>query len=71
MQELFEEFNRSRETDFEKPLGRSTLTSKLDKSKYLEKVARSNQGKTLPTIVKAKPMEIYDDFPDGFLDSDS
>lgn len=70
-QELFEAFNKSREEDGEKTLSRQTLTTKLDKSRYLEKVSRKDsKGGSLSPIVRFKPEEIHDDFPDGFIEND-
>ncbi len=72
MPELFEAFNKSREEDYEKPLSRQTLTSKLDKSRYLEKVirGRGRDGKQLPALIKTKPQVIHEDYPEGFMESD-
>ena len=67
MPELFEAFNKSREEDYEKPLSRSTLTDKLNRSHYLEKVSRRKNGKDLPALIKKKDPVIHDDYPEDFF----
>ena len=71
-QELFDAFNKSREDDYEKALSRSTLTDKLNQSRYLKKVIRGRDktGKQLSPIIKAKPIVIHEDFPEGFMEPD-
>ena len=71
-QELFEAFNKSREEDFEKVLSRSTLTEKLNQSRYLDKVirGRDKNGKQLSPLIKKKPMAVHDDYPEGFMKPD-
>ena len=71
MQALFDEFNKSREEDYEKPLSRQTLTDKLKNSRYLEKVSRSEKGKTLPTIVRLKPEQVHEDYPEDFFETEN
>lgn len=71
-QELFDAFNKSREDDYEKPLSRSTLTDKLNQSRYLDKIVRGRDktGKQLSPIIKAKKIVIHEDFPEGFMEPD-
>ena len=69
-QELFEAFNKSREEDFEKPLSRQTLTSKLNSSRYLEKVPRRKNGKNLPSLIQKKKEVVHEDYPEDFFEDE-
>jgi hypothetical protein len=67
MPELFEAFNKSREEDYEKPLTRQTLTDKLNRSRYLEKINRRKNGKDLPALIQMKEQVVHEDYPEDFL----
>lgn len=69
--ELFDAFNKSREEDYEKPLSRQTLTNKLNNSKYLKKITRKKNGKDLPALIEPKPIEMHEDYPNGFFDEEN
>lgn len=66
---LMDAFNDSREADGMTKQSRPTIMSKLDKSRYLEKVGRTDKKNgTLPSLIRMKPEEVHDDLPEGYFD---
>ena len=67
---LMDAFNDSRDADGEKTLTRQAIQKKVDKCRYLEKVGRTDEkNKSLPALIRLKPEEINEDFPEGFFDT--